>query len=55
VSRPRAFSQVLAHADCFNAQDAEPTRRLVEGFLKLVAAVPVFPSSIGLSSKILGD
>jgi hypothetical protein len=42
VPRPRAFSQVLAHADCFNAQDAEPTRRLVEGFLKLVAAVPVF-------------
>jgi hypothetical protein len=42
VPKMRAFSEVLAHADCFNAQDPEPTRRLVDGYLELVARVPVF-------------
>jgi hypothetical protein len=38
----RAFSELLAHAHCFDAEDPAQTRRLVEDYLELVARVPVF-------------
>ena len=38
----RAFSELLAHAHCFDAEDPAQTRRLVDDYLGLVARVPVF-------------
>ena len=38
----RAFSDVLAHAHCFDAEDPAHTRQLVNDYLGLVASVPVF-------------
>src|SRR5262249_49078207 len=38
----RAFSQLLAYAHCFDAEDPKHTRRLVDDYLALSAHVPVF-------------
>jgi hypothetical protein len=50
VERPRlallpqaqAFSALLAHAHCFDAQDRGHARRLVEDYLAMISLVPVF-------------
>lgn len=42
VPQAQAFSEVLAHAECFDAQEPKHTRRLVKSYLELVARVPVF-------------
>lgn len=42
IPQGAAFSELLAHAHCFNAEDPIHTRRLVEDYLELVARVPVF-------------
>ena len=42
VSRARAFSELLTHAEIFFAEDPKHTRRLVESYLDLAACVPVF-------------
>jgi hypothetical protein len=42
VPQARAFSEVLAHAHCFNPVDPAHSRRLAESYLGLVARVPVF-------------
>jgi hypothetical protein len=42
MPQARAFSELLAHAHCFDAEDATETRRLVDDYLGLVARVPVF-------------
>ena len=50
IGRPRlallpqaqAFSALLAHANCFDAQDRSQTRRLVDSYLAIVSLVPVF-------------
>jgi hypothetical protein len=38
----RAFSDVLAHAHCFDMEDPTHTRKLVDDYLGLVSSVPVF-------------
>ena len=42
MPQARAFSELLAHAHCFDAEDPAQTRRLVDDYLELVARVPVF-------------
>jgi hypothetical protein len=50
IERPRlallpqaqAFSGLLAHAHCYDAQDPSHTKRLVESYLTMVSLVPVF-------------
>jgi hypothetical protein len=50
IERPRltllpqaqAFSELLAHAHCYDAQDRSHTRRLVDSYLAIVSLVPVF-------------
>lgn len=42
MPQARAFSELLAHAHCFDAKDQTQTRRLVDDYLELVARVPVF-------------
>ncbi len=42
MPQARAFSEVLAHAHCFDAEDPTQTRRLVNDYLGIVARVPVF-------------
>jgi hypothetical protein len=42
MPQARAFSELLAHANCFDAEDPTQTRRLVDDYLELVARVPVF-------------
>ncbi len=42
MPQARAFSEVLAHAHCFDAEDSMQTRRLVNDYLGIVARVPVF-------------
>ena len=42
IPQARAFSELLAHAHCFDAEDPAQTRRLVDDYLELVARVPVF-------------
>jgi hypothetical protein len=50
IERPRlallpqaqAFSALLAHAHCYDAQDPSHTKRLVESYLAMVSLVPVF-------------
>jgi hypothetical protein len=42
ISRARAFSELLSHSHCFNAEDAIHTRKLVEDYLALAECVPVF-------------
>jgi hypothetical protein len=50
VGRPRlallpqaqAFSALLAHAYCYDAQDRSHTRRLADSYLAMVSLVPVF-------------
>jgi hypothetical protein len=37
-----AFAGLLAHAHCFEPADPEPRRRLVQNYLEISAAVPVF-------------
>jgi hypothetical protein len=38
----RAFSELLAHAHCFDAEDPTHTRRLVDDYLRTAGQVPVF-------------
>jgi hypothetical protein len=42
LPRAQAFSELLAHAHCYDAQDRSHTRRLVDSYLAMVALVPVF-------------
>ena len=42
ISQARAFSELLAHAHCFDADDPTHMRRLAESYLELAARVPVF-------------
>jgi hypothetical protein len=42
LPQARAFSELLAHATCFNGETQQHTRRMVESYLALVACVPVF-------------
>ncbi len=42
MPQTRAFSEVLAHAHCFDAEDPTQTHRLVNDYLGIVARVPVF-------------
>ena len=42
MPQARAFSEVLAHAHCFDVGDPTQTRRLVEDYIVLAARVPVF-------------
>jgi hypothetical protein len=42
MPQARAFSQLLAHAHCFDAEDPKHARRLVDNYLALSAHVPVF-------------
>src|SRR5262249_7729920 len=42
LPRTRAFSELLDHAECFNAIDQGHTRRLLESYLELAARVPVY-------------
>ncbi len=42
VPQARAFSHVLAHAHCFDAENPRHTRQLVDDYLGLVGSVPVF-------------
>jgi hypothetical protein len=42
MPQARAFSELLAHAHCFDAENPTQTRRLVDDYLGLVTRVPVF-------------
>ena len=42
LPQAQAFSAVLAHAYCYDAQDPSHTRRLVDSYLAMVSLVPVF-------------
>jgi hypothetical protein len=42
VPKPRAFTDVLSHAHCFDPADPEHTRRLAADYLELTSRVPVF-------------
>jgi hypothetical protein len=42
LPQAQAFSALLAHAHCFDAQDRTHTQRLVESYLAVVSLVPVF-------------
>ena len=42
LPQARAFSALLAHAHCYNAQDRSHTRRLADSYLAMVSLVPVF-------------
>jgi hypothetical protein len=42
LPQAQAFSALLAHAHCFDAQDRSHTRRLVDSYLAIVSLVPVF-------------
>src|SRR5262249_62137077 len=42
MPQARAFSRVLAHAHCFDAEDQKHAHRLVDDYLALSAHVPVF-------------
>src|SRR5258707_1097125 len=42
LPQAQAFSAVLAHAYCYDAQDRSHTRRLVDSYLAIVSLVPVF-------------
>jgi hypothetical protein len=42
IPRARAFSELLVHAHCFDVADPKHTRQLVNDYLRLSAAVPVF-------------
>jgi hypothetical protein len=42
IPKARAFSELLTHARCFDAEDQTHKRQLVNDYLELVARVPVF-------------
>ena len=42
LPQAQAFSALLAHAHCFDAQDRGHARRLVEDYLAMISLVPVF-------------
>lgn len=42
VPQAGAFSQLLAHAHCFDTEDPKHTRQLVNDYLRLCAHVPIF-------------
>jgi hypothetical protein len=42
LPQARAFSELLAHAHCFDADDPTQMRRLVLNYLEVVTIVPVF-------------
>jgi hypothetical protein len=42
IPKARAFSELLPHAHCFDAEDQAHKRQLVNDYLELVARVPVF-------------
>jgi hypothetical protein len=42
LPQAQAFSAVLAHAHCYDAQDRKHTQRLVDNYLAIVSLVPVF-------------
>jgi hypothetical protein len=42
IQKARAFSELLAHAYCFDATDLTHTRQLVEDYLRVTACVPTF-------------
>ena len=42
MSPARSFSEILAHAHCFEGDNSAHTRRLAEDYLALAARVPVF-------------
>jgi hypothetical protein len=52
-----AFTALLPHARCFNAEDAASRRRLLNHYLEIVAAVPVydlrFPSGLNHLATVL--
>jgi hypothetical protein len=42
LPQAQAFSALLAHAYCYDAQDPSHTKRLVDSYLAIVSLVPVF-------------
>ena len=42
LPQAQAFSALLVHAHCYDAQDRSHTRRLVDSYLAIVSLVPVF-------------
>ena len=42
LPQAQAFSALLAHAHCYDAQDQRHTQRLVDSYLAMVSLVPVF-------------
>ena len=42
LPQAQAFTALLAHAHCYDAQDRSHTRRLVDSYLAIVSLVPVF-------------
>jgi hypothetical protein len=42
IRKARAFSELLPHAHCFDAEDQTHKRQLVNDYLELIARVPVF-------------
>jgi len=42
LTQAQAFSALLAHAHCYDAQDRRHTQSLVDSYLAMVSLVPVF-------------
>ena len=42
LPQAQAFSALLAHAHCYDAQDRRHTQRLADNYLAMVSLVPVF-------------
>jgi hypothetical protein len=42
LPQAQAFSALLVHAHCYDAQDRSHTRRLVDSYLAIVSLVSVF-------------
>jgi len=42
LPRAQAFSALLAHAHCYDAQDRRHTQRLADSYLAMASLVPVF-------------
>src|SRR5262249_29608734 len=55
MPQARAFSELLAHAYCFDAEDPGHIRRLVDSYLLLAECVPVFKLAYRPSLQHLGQ
>jgi hypothetical protein len=50
-----AFSELLTHAHCFDAEDPTHTRRLVDDYIEIVKRVPVFTLEYRPDFQNLGE